>query len=195
MAGQAGAIKRQLMVTRIAQRLALQEMTVWARLDELRKQKRPAETTHRRDLDHPERRAPADPAERQLLEMLLADAALVPLATAEVSPTDVRHPGLRRLFEGLLHLQASGQTPDLDHLRPLLMDNGPLAEYALRMQEIGRAIPDRDARLRQLLAEYRRRRLEPEKQELQQQLHTASDHDAAVSLLRLLQERNRWLES
>ena len=36
MAGQAGAVKRELMVSRIAQRLALREETVWARLNELR---------------------------------------------------------------------------------------------------------------------------------------------------------------
>src|SRR5262249_6727347 len=34
--GQEGAVKRELMVSRIAQRLALQEETVWARLHELR---------------------------------------------------------------------------------------------------------------------------------------------------------------
>lgn len=193
--GQAGAIKRQLIVTRIAQRLALQEKTIWARLEELRKQRRPANRPERPEPENTERRAAADPAERQLLEMLLADATLVPVAAAEIGPAIIGHPGLRRLLEGLYQLQASGQTPDLDHLRPLLMDNDALAEYALRMQEIGRGIPDRESRLRQLLTEFRKRRLQPEKQELQNQLNSASDHDAAVNLLRLLQERNRWLES
>ena len=42
MPGEAGAVKTQLMVNRIARRLALKEETVWARLDELRKQRRGA---------------------------------------------------------------------------------------------------------------------------------------------------------
>jgi DNA primase len=194
MAGQAGAIKRQLIVTRIAQRLGLQEPSVWARLEELRKQRRPQELpANRRETPAEVRQAPADPAERQLLEMLLADPALVPTAAAEVQPADLQHPGLRRLLEGLYQLQAGGQTPELDHLRPLLVDNPRLADYALRMQEIGRAIPDRAARLRQLLEEFRRRRLQPEKQELATRLSAASDHDQAVALLRQLQERTTGL--
>src|SRR5262249_6082076 len=40
MPGHAGAVKRELMMTRIAQRLALKEETVWARLDELRRTRR-----------------------------------------------------------------------------------------------------------------------------------------------------------
>src|SRR5262249_60323895 len=78
---------------------------------------------------------PAAPIERQLLEMLLAGPDLVPLAAAEIGVTDIRHPGLRRLLEGLYQLQAVGQVPDLDRLRSALVDNQPLAAYALRMQE------------------------------------------------------------
>src|SRR5262249_34131306 len=37
--GQAGAVKQELIVTRISQRLALKEETVWARLNELRHQR------------------------------------------------------------------------------------------------------------------------------------------------------------
>ena len=39
------------------------------------------------------------------------------------------------------------------------------------------------------LAEFRKRRLEPEKLELQNQLQAASDHTEAVALLRQLQQR------
>lgn len=196
MPGQAGAIKRQLVVTRIAQRMGLQERNVWKRLEELRRQqRRPGEPVgvRREPSAAPVRQAPADPAERQLLEMLLADPALVPVAAAEVGPADVHHPGLRRLLEGLYRLQAEGHPPDLDHLRPLVVDNRPLADCALRLHDVGRAIPDRPARLRQLLAEFRRRRLLPEVQRLRHQLQAASDDAEAIELLRRLQEQTLGL--
>jgi DNA primase len=190
MPGQAGAIKRQLIVTRIAQRLALDQKVVWARLDELQRQRRAAEPAG--GMGEPAapavRQAKAEPIERQLLEMLLADPNLVPVAAAEISVTEVRHPGLRRLLEGLYQLQAAGQVPDLDHLRPSLVDNQPLADYALRMEEIGRAVPERPARLRQLLAEFRKRRLAPEKQQLHNQLQAVGDDAQAIELLRQLQQ-------
>jgi hypothetical protein len=43
--------------------------------------------------------------------------------------------------------------------------------------------------LRQLLVEFRKRRLLPEKQELQNQLQAASDDKEAIRLLRQLQEQ------
>jgi DNA primase len=206
MPGQAGAVKRELIVSRIARRLALREETVWARLRELRQaagERRgvspsptassPAapHTAGSRRAARPEeeapRTAPAPPHERQLLEMLLADPELVAAAAAEVEPEQIGHPGLRRLLGGLYALQAEGKPPTLDHLRGRI-DNPRLVEKALELQEVGRLIADRRSRLGQLLAEYRKRRLEPHKQELQNQLHAAADHTEAVALLRQLQQ-------
>src|SRR5262249_13603544 len=70
--GEAGAIKTELMVTRIARRLALREETLWARLDEMRRNRRPAEADRPRvePVSAP-RSAPALPEERRLLEILL----------------------------------------------------------------------------------------------------------------------------
>ena len=186
MAGQAGAVKQELVVSRIASRLAIREEAVWARLRELRR----AAATPRGDAD-PEpapRGAPAAPREIELLQVLLADQALVPVAAAEVPAEEIEHPGLRRLVEGLYALHSGSEPPTLDQLRGQI-DNPRLVEKALEMQEVGRAMPDRDAALRQLLAEFRKRRAEPRKQELQNQLHAASDHTEAVALLRQLQKQ------
>src|SRR5262249_37028630 len=80
MTEQAGAVKRQLIVTRIAQRLALQEEIVWARLQELRSARRRGQ----RSPGEPGASATggpstvvkghgrAAPEERELLEVLLA---------------------------------------------------------------------------------------------------------------------------
>jgi DNA primase len=218
LAGESGAVKTQLMVNRIARRLALKEETVWARLDELRsqqqQQRRGSEATRDRS-NLPQRgavaaaaveerrganredapslaaarpsSAPAAPEERQLLEVLLADPALVAKAAAVVWPAEIQHPGLRRLLEGLYALQAAGQPPTLDELRAGL-ENTRLAEKALELQEVGLAHPNREVWLRELLAHFRGRRAKTMKQELQNQLHAANDHAAALELLRRLQK-------
>jgi hypothetical protein len=63
-------------------------------------------------------------------------------------------------------------------------------EAALGLQEIGRATPDRVRSLSQLLAEFRKRREEPKRQEIQNQLQAASDHTEAVALLKRLQQHS-----
>ncbi len=190
LSGQSGAMKRELMVTRIAQRLGLRETTVRARLDELRARRQKAEASRDRKGAEGERRsAPAAPHEKQLLEVLLAEPALVSEALADVNVGEIGHLGLRQLLAGLYALQAEGEPPTLDLLRARL-DDPRLAEAALRLQDVGRANPDRGATLRQLLAEFRRRRLQPVKQDIQNQLSAVSDHNQAVELLRRLQAQD-----
>jgi DNA primase len=194
--GQAGAVKTQLMVSRIARRLVLKEETVWARLEELRGQ--------RRDQDKGAKRLPAGgdsavqtpqaaraaPEERELLEVLLADDSLVPLALAEISLDQIEHPGLRRLLDGLYALHQAGLPATLDQLRARL-DSGPLAEHALKLQDVGRRNPDRAAWLGQILLRFRERRERPKKEELQNQLHAVgSDYPTALELLRQRQNQN-----
>jgi DNA primase len=190
MTDQAGALKRELMVTRIAQRLGIKEETVWARLKELRATKRssPGEARPGEKSGAEERKAPAATHERELLQVLLAEPTLVPVAAAEVPASEIEHPGLRQLLEGLYRLQAEGAEPSLDLLR-LRMDNQPLMSKALDLQEFGRRNADRQTWLRGILDRFRARRALPEKQELQNQLHATNDHAAAVELLRQLQNR------
>jgi DNA primase len=189
-------VKTQLMVTRIARRFSLKEETVWARLDELRAQKRgtaaakarpaPAATGHDGVLPS---KGKALPEERQLLSLLLADESLVRVAAAEVPPEEIRHSGLRCLLEGLYALHAEQRPPTLDSLRGRIA-NSDLLDAALNLQGIGREERDREYRLRQLLDHFAERRLRPMTQKLQTQLHAANDHEAALELFRQLQNRN-----
>jgi DNA primase len=189
MPGQSGAVKRELMVSRIAQRLRIKEETIWARLRELQAQRRDEGAKNGLPRpDTPERRAPAPGRERELLEVLLAEPGLVPVAATEVAPEHLEHPGLRRLLTELYAAQAQGGMPDLDSVRSRLGDNPPLADYALRCHDVGRQIANRPEKLTHLLAEFRKRRLEPEKQDLQNQLHAATDHTEAVEILRRLKD-------
>jgi DNA primase len=182
------SIKLELMVNRIAHRLNLKEETVWNRLKDLRAQRqrrespRPVEPTA-------ERQGPAASHEIELLEVLLADGALVALATVEVVPAELEHPGLRLLLEGLYRLHAEGLKPDLDHLRGRL-DNERLLDKAEALRERGLAQPDRQAYLQGILAWIReRRQIRQRQQELKTQVQAAPDHMTARELLKKLQAR------
>jgi DNA primase len=189
--GEAGEMKRQLVVNRIAHQMGLQEKTVWARLNELKATRRRNDAEPRSSNssagngDEP-KQAPAPALERQLLEVLLSRPELVETASAEITPEDVTHPGLRQLLEGLFALEAAGQKPELDLLRARI-DNNRLMEKARELQERGRLHGNSVAWLDGILAEFRRQRAEPDRQELQNQLQVASDHTEAVELLRRLQ--------
>jgi DNA primase len=182
------ALKRELMMTRLAQRLKVPEELLRARLRELRRQ-RPATPPHGEERTAPTPRlVPAAPHEKQLLQVLLAEPALVPLAAAQLPSAEVTHPGLRLLLEGLYRLQAEGVEPSLDHLR-LRLDHPLLLAKALELQEQGRAIPDRRACLLGVLARFAERRTRQQTQQLRQQLQAADDHHTALELLRQLQKR------
>jgi len=132
------------------------------------------------------RAAPAAPEERQLLEILLAEPGLVARAAQGVAPDEIQHPGLRQVLEGLYALHAEGLEPSLDQLR-VRIPNPRLAEYILKLCDVGRHNPDRPGYLEKLLKFFRDRRVERDKQEISNQLHAASDHTAALELLRQLQ--------
>lgn len=198
--GEAGAVKMELMMTRIARRLALREETVWARLEELRRERRQGdagrghtEGTGRGSAEGQglpaTQAAPALPEERRLLEVLLAEPELVGPAAAAIPAAEVGHPGLRRLLDGLYALHAAGKPPGLDLLRADLEDNAPLVNKAFQLQEAGLARPNRRVELTDLLAYFRQRREKFATQELRTQLHAVRDDRAALELLRRLQNR------
>jgi DNA primase len=193
MQGHDGAVKRELVINRIAQRLAIpgKEEIVWARLHELRAAHRRTDELARRRGETTaaeKRQKPAQPRERQLLQILLAEPALVAVAARSLGVEQIAHPGLRRLLTELYALVQVGETPDLDALR-VRVDNAALMDFALRAQEVGLTIPDRAAWLEKLLAEFHNCRVASVKEELQNQLQAANDHREAVELLRQLQIR------
>jgi DNA primase len=190
LAGQAGQLKAQLMVTRIARRLALKEENVWARLHELRGQG--TSGTNRTNKSHPSPKSQdevsAAPEEQQLLEILLADATLVANARKEISADEIKHSGLQRLLRGLYALLDEGNSPSFDMLR-LRLDDDPLGKRAIELHAIGTANPNRARTLEALLKHFAQRRLRPALDELQNRLHAAADHQTALEVLRQLQNR------
>jgi len=189
--GEASAVKIELMVSRIARRLALKEETVWARLDELRRARRSSESGRSREDDtEPARSAPASREERRLLELLLAEPNLVALAAKGVRPEEIPHPGLRRLLAGLFALSAAGLSPTLDRLRVDLDDAPALVNKAFQLQDAGLSRPDRQRELEDLVGYFRQRREKTARQELLGQLHVVNDARAEIELLRRIQNRS-----
>jgi DNA primase len=189
--GEAGAVKIELMVSRVARRLALKEETVWARLDELRRSRRSSESGRpREDNTEPARAAPAPPEERRLLEVLLAEPNLVAPAAKVVVLEEVSHPGLRRLLAGLFALSAAGAAPTLDRLRVDLDDSPSLVNKAFQLQDAGLSRPDRHRELEDLLARLRQRREKTTRQELLGRLHVVTDAGSELELLRQVMNRS-----
>jgi DNA primase len=190
--------KRDLFLNRVAQRFGLQPAVLRARLDQVRRAR------HDRAADlvavtaevievRATGRAKADPLERELLEVLLADPPLVVAVKAELAADEVEHPGLRRLLQGLYDLLEERQSPDLDALRLRLADNPPLVAKALELQMVGRLHADRPGWLRAVLDRFRERRAARAAKEVQGKLNAARDPEAALDLLRQLQQRSTGL--
>jgi DNA primase len=198
ISGKAGQVKRDLILNRLAHRLGLRLETIWARFGELREGRKKDSSSRivgeAAQADPPAASGPAPPLERQLLELVLADPALVPQAAREVQPDELSHPGLRKLLAGLYQLRAAGEPPELDGLRGIIA-NPALITWALDHREIGRMIPDRQDWMRKVLDSFRGRREAEGQGMLKDRLHAAADHDAAIDLLRQLQQRQRFLDS
>ena len=186
-------VKRELMINRIAQRMKVRLETVWARLGELTSKRTGAETQQSTIPNRsalPEiatRSGPAQRAEKQLLELLLAEPVLVGMAVGEIGPDSLSHTGLRRLLTELYAIHNAGQVPDLDALRVRLVDRPDLMEAAQRLQFVGRHTPDRPDYLKRVLDWFAARHTAAEKKALKDRLAEGADDDQTADLLRRLQ--------
>lgn len=197
-ASQAVQMKRELMLTRLSHRLGLELTTVRGRLKELqqtaaRGDRRPA--TPNAVLPAPEapaaaERPPTGPVailERQLIQVLLAEPQLVPLAVERITPDELRHTGLQRLLRELFDLQAELGIADFDGLRIRLLDRPDLVQAAFHLLDVGRGIPDRREYLHKIIDGFARQRTSDRNRSLKQQLlAVGADDEAAVELLRRL---------
>jgi DNA primase len=201
----ASQVKQELIVTRLAHRLGLRQETVWARFGELRIERR------RKDQQQVSKPAVVMPAaarvskpaggspssrsdpqfacEQQLIELLLAEPALVPRAAVAVNPADLTHTGVQRLLGELYAIQTAGGTPDLDALRERLRDRPDLFEAAQKRHFVGSSMQDRDQWFERVLRRLSELKIEAEKRAVAERLKTAEDDSEAVELLRKLQQK------
>lgn len=188
------SVKIELMVNRIAHRLSIKEETVWARLKEVRKGPKPlpqvaAEGGGASAPAQSSGAAPAPPHERELLEVLLAEPALVAKAARDIAPEQMQHPGLRKVIEALYRLHAEGQPADLDHLHTRL-DNERLLDRLHDLQATGLDLPDRPWVFQKVLERFRERQRQRQKHALLNQLQDAPDDASKLAILRQLKDLN-----
>jgi DNA primase len=210
-------LRQQSAITRIAHRLGLRQETLWARLAEMKAERRRAE----RDESRRERRPPTDPPtaggpargprspapplldmpangpkltqmemaiERQLLQLLLAEPGLVGTAREKVPSDTLQHTGLRRMLSELYTLHADGEPADMDGLRVKLLDRPDLLEAAQKLQLVGHQITERGEWLGRIVSRFAEMRDETAKRAVKEQLAAGgSDDQAALDLLRRLQ--------
>lgn len=192
----AAQAKRDLAITRLSTRLGLRLETVWARYGELqaahRRKQAQVPAAPKSDAEastKPSRRSgAAETAEKQLLELLLAEPALVPVAAGQIEPETLTHTGLRRMLSELYALYRAGQPADLDGLRVRMIDRPDLVTSAQRLQDTGRHMSDRPEWLKRILNWFQENRTNAEKVALKAQLAAGpADDELAVELLRRLQ--------
>jgi DNA primase len=197
---EAGQIRQQLIVTRIAHRLGLRQETVWARLTELKAERRRAERTQPARADAPTvvhaGPSPARPRmvtaeerlERQLLELLLAEPPLVAQAKPHIPLEAIQHTGLRRVLGEMYRLHDTGVTPDMDAVRVQLIDRPDLVDAAVRLQEVGRHARDRPELLAKIVGRFSAQPAEAEKRAVKEALASGpTDEEATLDLLRRIQ--------
>ncbi len=190
------SVKLEMMVNRIAQRLSIKEETVWARLKEVRAARKNADSREAPRRPEPEVQTPAAAPEqsakpplheRELLEVLLAEPALVARAAKEIPSAEMDHPGLRKVIEALYSLHAEGHKADLDHLHGRL-DNERLLDKLHDLQTVGLDLPDRPWVFQKVLERFRERRVQRQKQALLNQLQDAPDDASKLAILRQLKD-------
>jgi DNA primase len=180
------SVKLELMLNRLAQRLLVKEEKVWARLKELRAVRK-HEDAKEAPLSAPEPRlGPAARHERELLELLLADPALVSRAEKEMPLEEIDHPVLRQVIAELYRLQAQGLPPDMDHLHERI-DNESWWNRIHDLHQAGLDHPDRPHMFQKVVERFRERQAERRRQAIKNQLQDA-DPVASLELLRQLRE-------
>jgi DNA primase len=188
-------LRQELAISRISHRLGLRQESVWARLMELKSNRR------RRDVEQtpysppPSAPSPAPPREeqpvsvqqatleRQLVQLLLAEPGLVATAKQAIPAEIISHSGLRRIATEMYGCHAENITADLDALRVRLIDRPDLVSAAMAQLEIGRAMNEREERLQQIVNGFARLKTDAEKHRMKQTLSTGDTSDEATKEL------------
>ena len=192
--GQAGQVKQQLLITRLAHRLGLQQETVWKLFGEKKAaRKREAaraqavEARFAPEAPKPIAKKPAKTVERELLQVLLAEPGLVSQAYLVIRPEDLEHPGLQQLLATLYFLHDDGDAANIDGLRERI-DNEALIAWALDNQEIGLANPDRGKWFQDIQARLLAEKKAIKRKQSMERLRQAKTDEERQRILREIQE-------
>ncbi len=195
-AGSAASVKRELLVGRLARRLGLREETLWQRKQELAKAPRVPDRREARAAtasgEPPIDEASMPLIEREMLAALVSHPEWVEEAASSVEPACFTHPVVKGLYEALLGLLRTGQTPGPEGLRPTLSHQ--MYAMVLRLGDMGQSNPEPREWFEGLVDGMTRRNSRVKsaivREELGRLAH-AGDHEAALEVLRRLQESAR----
>jgi DNA primase len=195
-AGSAASVKRELLVGRLARRLGLREETLWQRKQELAKAPRVPDRREARAAmasgEPPIDEASMPLIEREMLAALVSHPEWVEEAASSVEPACFTHPVAKGLYEALLGLLRTGQTPGPEGLRPTLSHQ--MYAMVLRLGDMGQSNPEPREWFEGLVDGMTRRNSRVKsaivREELGRLAH-AGDHEAALEVLRRLQESAR----
>ena len=212
MPSKAAQVKRELMVTRLSHRLGVSQTTIWGRLGELQLDRKkqdlkngvkampPARATRAADIPPAAgdgaKAGQAVTIERQLVELLLADAGLVPRAAEAIGLELISHTGLRRILGEMYAVAGAGGLPDLETLRERLKDRPDLYDYAVTKmlpvgQHMGKEQSEREEWLARIVNGFARLKDEAARRAVREQLKATPTGDDALDLLRKLQESQK----
>lgn len=178
-------IKRELAIAQLARRSGAQETTLWVRLQELYRE------AHK--IPSPPSAVPAqvrlDSLERQLLEIFLAEPALLAEFAPRLRLEQIAHRGIRHVLARMLRLSAAGIEPTVDRLRQEFADKPRLGSYLLQLHDRGLALSYRRSCLEELLRALDEREALRRRQQLRTQLQNiAGDAPPPTHLLRQFQQ-------
>lgn len=195
-------LKKQLAITKLAQRFHVQDELLWQRLREKRGKPAAARKPVERKVeakaaalsaagknDQAGPRPAADPLERQLVAVLLSAPELIEQAQQHVGPADLENAGVRQVVELLYRLQDEGQPVTMDRVRMKLAESPALAQAAERACADGQAHGEQAAWLADLLARFVDRQRSRLRRELRARLRSLPpDAPEAAALLEELQK-------
>lgn len=194
--GSTASIKRELLVGRLARRLGLREETLWQRKQELAKAPRALDRREPRQVASSSEATIDESAmpmvEREFLAALISHPEWVAEAASLVEPACFKHPVAKGLYEAILGLLRSGQSPNAEALRPTLSHQ--IQAMVLRLGDMGQSNPEPRMWFNGLIEGMTRLGSRVKSANVRKELGRlahAGDHEAALEVLRRLQESAR----
>lgn len=185
------AVKREMILSRLAQRCGISDAVVRKRYSELlrEQQQRSSAASQSTALkpDGAARRSPEDNRERELIQVLLVEPKLIAHARQYVQPEMLSHPQRRRVLSELYDAHEEGAV-SIDVLRERLNDEPKLIEIVSSLHAEGlEKAPPREWFL-QVLETYLRDRLETEIETVQGELKRWDGSAPPMEILGKLQQ-------
>jgi len=181
------AVKRQLVLTRLASRSGVPEETLRRRLQELQRETAKGDAKPSASKPVARRETPADKLERELIQVLLVQPKFIADAREHLQPEMLTHPNRRRVLDELYELAEEGEV-NIDSLRERLADDARLVEIVAQLHAEGVDKADPHDWYPQVKEAYMRTYREQEIDRIESQIRTWQGPGPPAELLAQVQE-------